>query len=175
MKCIQERLGVLRRRVITLQSKQEEQRASRTGEPQRRRGTVDSSLNISQVADLIEEDDIHWKEELMQELFLPVDAEAILSIPIGWGYVDRLVWHCMKNDRFSVRSAYHLAHSMKEGDRGSSGNQASKNHWDLSSDPECKAIFHALHGRYSCEEEGKPKSSTQGIDPASAWCGETKL
>ena len=46
----------------------------------------------------------------MRDIFLPQDAEAILSIPISESFVkDRIVWAEDKKGNFTVRSAYRLA------------------------------------------------------------------
>ncbi|KAK4417388.1 hypothetical protein Salat_2564400 [Sesamum alatum] len=54
------------------------------------------------VADFIEQNGRHWNEGKLRSHFIPEDVEAILSIPLGRGVVDRIVWHFSKNGRFSV-------------------------------------------------------------------------
>ncbi|KAL0292890.1 UNVERIFIED_CONTAM: hypothetical protein Scaly_3150700 [Sesamum calycinum] len=50
-----------------------------------------------------------WKHDRLRDLFLPVDVEAILKIPLGrTSQPDFAVWHYSADGRFSVRSAYHL-------------------------------------------------------------------
>lgn len=47
---------------------------------------------------------------LVQQIFLPNDAETILSIPLSNRLPpDKVIWAVNKNGRFSVRSAYRLA------------------------------------------------------------------
>ncbi|KAK4392125.1 putative mitochondrial protein [Sesamum angolense] len=56
-----------------------------------------------------------WKHDRLRDLFLPVDVEAILKIPLGrTSQPDFAVWHYSADGRFSVRSAYHLAWSMRQ-------------------------------------------------------------
>jgi hypothetical protein len=49
-----------------------------------------------------------WDEDLIWSIFLPVDAEKILVIPLSSHLTDDFVaWHKTKNHIFSVRSAYY--------------------------------------------------------------------
>ena len=58
----------------------------------------------------LREDGLEWDIGLVRDLFLPQDAEAILSIPISESFArDRMVWAEEKKGHFSVRSAYWLA------------------------------------------------------------------
>ena len=61
-----------------------------------------------------------WKEDLVKTLFLAIDAELILNLPIcqAWS-CDHLIWHFIVDGDFSVRSAYHLARSIKQIDSSS--------------------------------------------------------
>jgi ribonuclease HI len=50
-----------------------------------------------------------WDEELVRSLFLQIDAERILRIPLSPNLQgDFVAWNKTKNYAFSVRSAYHL-------------------------------------------------------------------
>ena len=65
------------------------------------------------VCDLLDGDQLEWKEHLIHQWFLPQDVEAILSIPLSThGARDHLVWATSKNGKFTVRSAYRMAHEM---------------------------------------------------------------
>ncbi|KAJ8428778.1 hypothetical protein Cgig2_014386 [Carnegiea gigantea] len=49
------------------------------------------------------------RNELVKELFLPCDAELILTIPLYDSWLeDKLVWHFTMSGEFSMRSAYHV-------------------------------------------------------------------
>ena len=62
------------------------------------------------VRDLLREENLEWNTVLVKEMFLPQDAEAILSIPISETRArDRMVWAGDKKGNFTVRSAYRLA------------------------------------------------------------------
>ena len=64
---------------------------------------------MSFVHELIDNDRGYWKEGLVKEIFLPCDAETILSIPLCRSWPDdKLIWHYNSNGKFSVKSAYHL-------------------------------------------------------------------
>ena len=65
------------------------------------------------VKELIDGDSREWKVDFIRQRFLPQDTDAILSIPLcAHGAHARLVWTDNKNGKFSVRSAYRLAHIM---------------------------------------------------------------
>lgn len=61
------------------------------------------------VRDLIDTDNICWREELIRDLFLPCDAKITMSIPLcGSWPPDKLIWHYNANGSFSVKSAYNF-------------------------------------------------------------------
>ena len=65
---------------------------------------------IKMVWELLREENLEWNTKLVREIFLPQDAEAILSIPISESRArDRMVWAEDKRGNFMVRSAYRLA------------------------------------------------------------------
>ena len=66
--------------------------------------------HVQMVQDLMSEEKSEWNTVLVKEIFLPQDAEAILSIPISETRArDRMVWAGDKKGNFTVRSAYRLA------------------------------------------------------------------
>ena len=66
------------------------------------------------VRDLLREENLKWNTVLVKEIFLPQDAEAILSIPISETRArDRMVWAGDKKGNFTVRSAYRLVHDIE--------------------------------------------------------------
>ena len=68
------------------------------------------------VRELLREDGLEWDIELVRGLFLPQDAEAILSIPVSESTAkDRMVWAEDKKGHFSIRSAYRLARELVAG------------------------------------------------------------
>ena len=47
-----------------------------------------------------------WNEVLIHDVFLPIDANAILKIPIRQQDDDRWAWELEKHGNYSVKSAY---------------------------------------------------------------------
>ena len=75
-----------------------------------------------------------WKLELIQYYFNPIDALAILSIPISpRSPKDRVIWAYNPKGRFTVRSAYKLAHSLSPNlDQSETSNdQADRKFWKV--------------------------------------------
>ena len=73
------------------------------------------------VADLIDKDGGCWREHMVRRLFLPIDAEQILRVPLCMSWpADKLIWHYTTSMNFSVKSAYHLLRSLKSKDKPSS-------------------------------------------------------
>ena len=65
-----------------------------------------------------------WKVEVLHATFLPFEVETILKIPLSYNLPeDKLIWIGNRKGEFSVKSAYHVAHSMidtsKEGESSS--------------------------------------------------------
>ena len=62
------------------------------------------------VADLIDSDTARWKTEVLDNLFIPHEADLIKSIPLSVTLpADKLVWAKTFTGNFIVRSAYKLA------------------------------------------------------------------
>ena len=67
----------------------------------------------TKVADLIDSHTAKWKNDVLDCLFLPFEANLIKSIPLSVTLPkDKLVWAVTNNGMFSVGSAYKLAVSM---------------------------------------------------------------
>lgn len=68
---------------------------------------------------LIDDQNHCWKLNLLQQIFFPAEIHAITTIPISSvAREDKLVQSPTKNGLFSVRSAYHLQHSLSLNSRG---------------------------------------------------------
>ena len=64
----------------------------------------------TRVSELINTERKSWNEEVIRQLFLPVDADTILGIPLSNQLPeDRLIWAESNNGCFTVRSAYRVA------------------------------------------------------------------
>jgi len=82
------------------------------------------------VAELIDKEAGCWREDSVRRLFLPIDAELILRIPLCTSWpIDKLIWHFTSNGTFSVKSAYHLLRSLKRGDKPSSSTGTCQHFW----------------------------------------------
>jgi hypothetical protein len=101
----------------------------------------------SKVSDLISPITGAWDVKLLETLFLPVDVQRILEIPLNnQGFDDFIAWHYNKNGKYSVRSGYHLQWKHAFGSRagqlalpGSSAtNPVSKVLWQLKIPSTCK-------------------------------------
>jgi hypothetical protein len=69
-----------------------------------------SKLRFRKVADLINQHDHTWKEEIVRKIFMPHDAEEVLKIRLpAFNTEDFISWPSESNGIFSVRSAYRLA------------------------------------------------------------------
>ena len=70
------------------------------------------SANMN-VADLIDSRIARWKIEVIDNLFIPHEAELIKSIPLSATLpADKMVWAETANGNFTLRSAYKLAVSL---------------------------------------------------------------
>jgi hypothetical protein len=50
-----------------------------------------------------------WDVPLLRSLFLDVDVERILEIPLNvQGFQDFIAWHYNKNGRYTVKSGYYI-------------------------------------------------------------------
>jgi hypothetical protein len=61
------------------------------------------------VADLIDEERMEWKIDILQQIFAPADVEVILKIKFSYRTEDIIAWHFERSGIFSVKSAYKLA------------------------------------------------------------------
>ena len=69
-----------------------------------------------------------WNEELIEEIFLPFEAESIKNIPlVGVNKPDRFIWAHTSNGIFSVQSAYHML--VEDSNNSSQGASSSSSRW----------------------------------------------
>ena len=82
--------------------------------PDRRVITPRGHILISRVVELIDPITSQWDEQLIRDIFYPVDATRILQIPLNFqAFDDFIAWHLTKHGRFTVKSAYHEQWSHK--------------------------------------------------------------
>ena len=67
--------------------------------------TPSDGQEVTLVSDLLN-DTGQWNEELIREVFFPVDANAILRIPLRPQELDWWAWEPEKHGEFLVKSAY---------------------------------------------------------------------
>ncbi|KAK9991572.1 hypothetical protein SO802_026557 [Lithocarpus litseifolius] len=66
--------------------------------------------DIPMVSSLIDEDTRHWKVDVVRSLFLPFEAQTILSIPLSYNLPeDTIGWIGNHRGVFSAKSAYFVA------------------------------------------------------------------
>ena len=94
----------------------------------------------TRVSEFIDPETNSWDEELIREIFWPVDVQRILNIPLAVGMMDDFVsWHLTRTGVFSVRSCYHAEWDHQHGEKlrrtGSYGTSSTlpvwKNIWSL--------------------------------------------
>ena len=72
---------------------------------------INPLFSNEKVSTLIDTEQAVWKSDRINSIFLPHDAESILSIPLSaTSPVDHRVWSPTANGLFSVRSAYWICH-----------------------------------------------------------------
>lgn len=89
------------------------------------------------VHELMNQTEATWNIDLVRQFFLPMDAEAILSIPLCTSAIDDFwSWHFESKGFFSVRSCYRMLVDMKtrrenwlDGVPGSSNSQQEGKSW----------------------------------------------
>ena len=96
------------------------------------------------MSDLIDYERGERKEAFIRQMFLPGDADTILSIPLCCSWPeDKLIWHYTNNGRFTVKSAYQLQLSLRLGAVGSTSTPQTdvwKNIWRLNIPPRIRVF-----------------------------------
>ncbi|KAL6141490.1 hypothetical protein ACLB2K_059778 [Fragaria x ananassa] len=108
------------------------------------------------VSDLMDRENRSWNLDTILHLLNPIDANRILSIPIGSGIgLDRLIWPLSENGKCTVSSGYHWVHSHLT--TGSSSSTSNTSHvlsakcwkmlWGLKTLPKIKCfLWKCLNG-----------------------------
>ncbi|CAD6230202.1 unnamed protein product [Miscanthus lutarioriparius] len=106
--------------------------------------TPRADQEIDLVSDLLTESG-HWNEELIRESFIPVDARAILRLPVRQQGEDWWAWEPEKHGVYSVKSAYRkLATEHTQGDTlqpQASGDISWQRIWGLDVPPKVKVFW----------------------------------
>ena len=77
----------------------------------------------AKVSLLIDPESATWKVDQVQQLFMPLDAKLILSIPLSARLpLDHLIWSQMPMGVFTTRSAYKMLSNSAMANNASSSN-----------------------------------------------------
>jgi hypothetical protein len=78
----------------------------------------------ARVVELIDQDTKWWNANLIREIFHAEEAQVIQQIPLSPQLPKEvLIWRCIKNGIFSVRSAYHMDKDLQNMRRGEGSKQ----------------------------------------------------
>jgi hypothetical protein len=88
------------------------------------------------VEDLIDPGTGSWDEQLLHDIFYPIDVRRIQAIPLSpLAEEDSIAWLGTKNGMFSVKSAYHMEWQHQYGSRARRrdevGNSEINPVWDI--------------------------------------------
>jgi len=130
------------------------------------------------VADLIDLEAGCWREDLVRQIFFPLDAEVILNIPLCTTWPDdNLIWHYSADGEYSVRSAYHLLRDkMRLGTPSSSGGLGKdlwRKIWKLNVPPRVK-VFGWRLGIGAIPTKGNIARRIPGYDMRCGVCGHVE-
>lgn len=99
------------------------------------------------VSTLIDQEWRIWKQDLIDEIFLPIDIPLITGIPLTRRHIpDALIWPHTKNGAYSVRSGYHWLRERQLIDKATPSTSSIKWHklWKLCIPPKMKIFFWRL-------------------------------
>jgi ribonuclease HI len=87
-----------------------------------------------------------WNVELVRQIFYPVDAEAIIKIPLRNSVEDFLAWEPEKHGQYSVKTAYRLLFTGRqqqatETQAGSSGDDSWRLLWKVEVPPKVRVFW----------------------------------
>ena len=106
---------------------------------------TNNSISDLRVSDLIDKERHCWDISKLDSIFLPLDEEFILSIPISMrGGNDCLSWHYDKHGMYTVKSGYWLASTLSLEDSPSSISKSQrwwKSLWHLNIPPKIKVFI----------------------------------
>jgi hypothetical protein len=77
--------------------------------PNRKVMTPRGECILTKVSELIDPTTGNWDQQLIHNIFHPIDVNRILQIPLNYNaFDDFLAWHGTRSGVFSVKSAYHV-------------------------------------------------------------------
>jgi hypothetical protein len=107
--------------------------------------TTADGQSVSQVADLLLKNG-QWNDSMIRQIFIPVDAVAILRTLVRAQYDDMWAWEHEKHGVYSVRSAYRLLDTARIANserqvEGGSGDTCWQKLWKLKVSPKIKVFW----------------------------------
>jgi hypothetical protein len=73
-----------------------------------------ANCEVEYVAESMNEEHNGWNMQLVNDMFLPFEAQQIAQIPVVYNQKDEFVWWANKNGEFSVKLAYHFLKQRKD-------------------------------------------------------------
>lgn len=78
--------------------------------------TKRGNIIITKVSQLINLENREWDEQLIRDIFWPVDAQRILNIPLALSMMEDFVsWNYNRTGIFTVKTAYHMEWDQQHG------------------------------------------------------------
>jgi hypothetical protein len=85
---------------------------------------------LTKVHELINPITGEWDEELVRQTFMEIDVDTILATPVKEDFEDVVAWQLDSKGVFSVKSAYKVYVTLRDGPQASSSNDgATSLHW----------------------------------------------
>jgi len=114
-----------------------------------------------------------WNEELIRAVFFPVDANAILRIPLRPQEEDSRAWEPEKHGEFSVKSTYWKLAEPDMQEFGGSGDNSWKILWKLKVPPKIKVFWWRVLNEFI---PTKNILNRRHIEPVGfcEWCGSER-
>jgi hypothetical protein len=95
---------------------------------------------VTFVSDLMTEAG-QWDEDVIRAIFLPIDARAILRIPVRLQEEDWWAWEPEKHGEYTVKSAYSKIATTQDSHASTSGDNSWKRIWKLQVPPKVKVFW----------------------------------
>jgi hypothetical protein len=107
--------------------------------------TPNAGHNVNRVSELMTKAG-RWNEDLIKSIFLPIDARAILRIPVRPQEDDWWAWEPEKHGEYTVKSAHRKLTAPQPFQASASGDESWKRIWKLQVPPKVKVFcWRVLH------------------------------
>jgi len=101
--------------------------------------TLGVGQEVTHVSELMT-DTGQWDEQMIRAIFLPIDARAILRIPVRPQEEDWWAWEPEKHGEYTIKSAYRKLIAPQVSEAGASGDVSWKRIWRLQVPPKVKVF-----------------------------------